>query len=64
MTRKVLMEGLPANIPDLEQPCHICLLTKEKITRGPTTDVSKCSPGFMINMNLAFFNVENICGCN
>ena len=55
------MEGLQENIPDLEEPCPICLLTKEtKITRGPTTDVSKISPGFMLHMDFSFFNVESI----
>ena len=35
MAIKGLMEGLPTNLPDLEQPCHICLLTKAtKIPRG------------------------------
>ena len=35
------MEGLQNNIPDLEEPCPICLLTNEtKITRGPTIDAS------------------------
>ena len=63
MARKGLMEGLPDNLPELEEPCHICLLTKAtKITRGPTTDVSKFSPGFMLQMDFAFFNVESIRG--
>ena len=33
-----------------------------KIPRGPTTDVSKFVPGFMLQMDFAFFNVESICG--
>ena len=61
MARKGLMEGLPENFPELEEPCPICLLTKEtKISRGPTTDVSKFTPGFMLQMNCVFFNVESI----
>ena len=35
-----------------------------KTTRGPTTYVSKFAPGFMIQMNFAFFNVKSICGFN
>ena len=61
MARKGLMDGLPENLPELEEPCTIYLLTKAtKISRGPTTDVSKCFPGFMLQMNFAFFNVESI----
>ena len=57
------MEGLPENLPELEEPCPICLLTKEtKISRGPTTDVSKFVPGFMLQMDFSFFNVESIRG--
>ena len=33
-----------------------------KITRGPTTYVSKWPPGFMLQMNFSFFNVETIHG--
>ena len=63
MERKVFMEGLPENIPELEQPCPICLLTKAtKISRGPTTDVLKFSPGFMLHVDFAFFSVESIRG--
>ena len=63
MARKGLMDGLPENIPELEEPCPICLLTKAtKISRGPTTDVSKFAPGFMLQMDFAFFNVESIRG--
>ena len=63
MTRKGLMVGLPKNQPDLEEPFHICLLTNEtKITRGPTTDVSKFAPGFMLQTYFAFLNVEIIRG--
>ena len=63
MARKGLMEGLQENIPELEEPCHICLLTKAtKIPRGPTTDVSKFAPVFMLQMDFSFFNVESIRG--
>ena len=51
------------NLPELEEPCLICLLTKAtKISRGPTTYVSKFAPGFMLQMDFAFFNVESIRG--
>ena len=57
------MENLPKNHPDLEEPFHICLLTKAtKITRGPTIDVSKIFPGSMLQIDFAFFNVEIIRG--
>ena len=63
MERKGLMEGLPENLPELEEPCSICLFTKEnKIPRGTTTDVSNSSPGFLLQINFAFFNVERIHG--
>ena len=63
MARKVLMEGLPENLHKLEEPCPVCLLTKAtKIPRGTTTDVSKFAPGFMLQMDFAFFNVESIRG--
>ena len=55
MARKVLVGVIPENHLDLEEPCHICLLTKEsKIPIGPTTDVSKFAPGFMLQMYFAF----------
>ena len=61
MTRKGLMEGLPENLPELEEPCPIYLMIKAtKIPRGPTTYVSKFAPGFMLQMDFAFFNVEII----
>ena len=57
------MEGLPENLHELEDPCPIYILTKAtKIPRGPTTDVSKFSPGFILQMYFAFFNVEIIRG--
>ena len=63
MARKVLMEGLPENLFELEEPCPIFLLTKAtKIPRGPITDISKFSPGFMLQTDFAFFNVERIRG--
>ena len=61
MAGKGLMEGLPENLPELEEPIPVCLFTKAtKITRGPTTDVSKIAPGFMLQMDFSFFNVEII----
>ena len=55
------MEGIPENVPELEDPCPIYILTKAaKIPRGPTTDVSKISPVFMLQMDFSFFNVESI----
>ena len=42
MARKLLMEGLPENIPDLEENCPIFLFTKAtKITRGHVGDCGK-----------------------
>ena len=49
MTKEGLVQGLTTNIPYLEEPCGICLLSKEdKISRGPTYDLSNFSPGFML----------------
>ena len=63
MSRKGLLEGLPGNPPELEDPFPIYLLNKaNKDTRGPTTDVSTPPPGFMLQMDFAFFNVESIHG--
>ena len=63
MVRKLLIEGLPENILDLEEPFPICLLTKAtKITIGPVIDVSIFAPGFILYMDLSFFNVESIRG--
>ena len=57
------MEGPLENLPELEQPCPIYLLTKEtKMPRGPTTYVSNFPPGFMLHMDFSFFNVESIRG--
>ena len=61
MARKILMEGLQENFPDLEEPCPICLMTNAtKIPIGQTNDVSKISPDFMVQMDFDFFNVESI----
>ena len=55
------MEGLPTNLPNLEEPFSFCFLIKAtKIPRGPTTDVSKVSFVFTIHMDSAFSNVESI----
>ena len=63
MSIKVLMEGLPVNISDLEESCPILILTKAtKITRSPTTDVSTFPPGLMLHVNFAFFSIEIIRG--
>ena len=61
MTIKWLNKVLPKNLPDLEDPCPIFLLTKAtKITRGPSTDVLKSAPGFMLQIDFDFFNAENV----
>ena len=53
----------PRNLPESEDPCPICLFTNAtKIPRGPTTDISKFAPGFMLQMDFAFLNVESIHG--
>ena len=63
MTRKGLMKGIPTNIPDLEEPCIICLLNEAtKITSGSNMDISKSPPGFMLQMDFSFYNVEIIHG--
>ena len=49
MSIKGLMKGLPKNIPDLEDACPICLLTKAtEIPIGWTIDVSKFTLGSYI----------------
>ena len=61
MAIKGLKEVLPKHIPGSEYPCPIFLWTKaNKIPRGPTIDVSKFPPWFMIQMDFEFFNVESI----
>ena len=63
MARKGIMKDLPTNLPNLEYTCHIFILTKvDKILRGKTIDFPKFDPGFMFQINFAFFNVENIRG--
>ena len=63
MARKLHMKGLPTNIPDLEDPFPIFLLTKvTKIFKGLTIEVSKVTPGFMLQMDFVFFNVEKSVG--
>ena len=58
MVEKVIIKVLPKQIPDLEEPWPIFLLTKENIfSRGPNIDVSTFSPGFMLQMDFKFFNV-------
>ena len=60
MAGKVLIEGLPEDIPDLEEPCPICILTMAtKIPIDTTTYDSKIAPGFMLQMYFAFFGVES-----
>ena len=49
------MKGLLTDLPALEEPYPICLLTKAtRITRGPTSDVSKFTPGFMLQIYFRF----------
>ena len=61
MTRKWLMEVQPKNIPDLEEPWPIFLLTKAtKITRGLVIYVSNSPPGFVLQTDLPFYNVQSI----
>ena len=63
MARKGPIEDLLENLPEPEELYPIYLMTKaNKISIGPTTDVSKFSPGFMLKMNFAFSNVESIHG--
>ena len=63
MLNKGLMKGLITNLPDLEEPWPIYLVNKSsKITRGPKIDVSKFAPGFMLQMDFEFFNIERIFG--
>ena len=49
------MEGLPENIPELEEPLPICILTKAtEITRGTTIDNSKLPWGSCFKCILRF----------
>ena len=57
------MKGLPTNIPDLEEPWYIFLLNKSIITLiVPIMDVSKCFSGFMLQIDLSFFDTESTRG--
>ena len=59
MARKVLVEGLPTDIPDLEEPVPICLLTKStQIYVVLTIDVSTPPPGFMLHIYFAFLMLK------
>ena len=61
--RKVLMKGLPTNLPDLKDTYPIYILTKsDKIPRGQSINVSELSPGIMLQVNFTFLDVEIICG--
>ena len=63
IARKWLMEGLPSNLAYLEEPFYICPFTKTtKIIIGPTTDVSKFPPDFMLHIDFTFLNVDSIRG--
>ena len=62
MARKLLVEGLQTNIPDLKYPLTIFFLTKAaKNPIVPTTDYSTFYPGFMLQKYFSFFNVGIIC---
>ena len=55
ISRKKSMEGLPENLPELEEHRLIFLLNKaNKIPRVQTADVSKFARGFMLQMDFAF----------
>ena len=61
--KKLLMKSLPKLLPDLEDPFLICILTKAtKISRGPNTDISKVAPGFILQIDFSWFNLESIRG--
>ena len=61
MARKVLIQGIQNNLPDLEELCPIFLLARStKIPRGKSIYVSKFPPGFMLQMYFEFFDVEII----
>ena len=63
MARKGLMICILRNIPDVYELWTICLSNKEtKMTRGMIIDVSKFAPGFMLEINFSFFNVESTYG--
>ena len=61
MTRKVIMEGLSKNLPDLRYTCPIFLLTNSTKTPIDTIiDVSNFAPNCMLQMDFVFFNAESI----
>ena len=63
MTRKGLMKSIPKIYLTWNSAAPIFLLTKEtRIPRGPTIGVSKSTPGFMLQTDFVFFNVESIRG--
>ena len=65
MEIKGLMKSLSTNLPYLSETCPMFLLIKETtITRGLNIDISNSPPGFMIQMYITFFNIENIYGFN
>ena len=62
MEIKALMEGLPENIHDLEEPCPIFLLTNStKIPKGTTTDISKIPLGSCFNLFFVFQCLNHPC---
>ena len=59
MTRKGRMKVIPKNIPDLEQPCPICLFTKvTKIPIGPIIDVLNLPLGSHFKLILHFSTLK------
>ena len=59
------MKGLPKNLPDLEDTFPFCILIKAtKISICVIINVSQLAPGFMLQMDFAFFNFEVIFGFN
>ena len=65
MAKEGTMKGLLTHLTDLEENYPIWIWAKvTEITRGPTIDVSKFSPCFMIQMEFNFFNIEIVRGFN
>ena len=63
MTNKGLITVLPKHFTSLYNSFPVLLLTKEtKIPRGPSIDISKFYPGFILQMYFLFFNVKIIRG--
>ena len=55
MAKEGIMKGLLTHLPNLEENCPFWIWTEvTEITRGPTIDVSKFSPCFMIQMEFNF----------